>query len=1192
MFKRLINSAKKHIHLLLFLIGSGFLGYLLTPKFSTNADAFQQFQVDFLTQEQEGKEFISTVKSDWFSQRKFKFQREYSDKKNNFFIHVFKGDSLCFWNNNTLPFSSVNTFKKANQKVQFFKNGWYYSIIRFQADFTFVVSFGIQQVYPFENEFLQTHFFPPFQESGSSISNDFSSGKVVKNSNGKPVLTLRHSQQFTENANQVATVFGLILFLILVLWSWVIVRLKRNADFVYFAIFILMLRIIVYFLPFLTPSTESVLYDVRVFAVNEILPNFADFILWIFTIILVLLTLKNVQFKVKNKKTASVFSLLFLTTIILFSPIIGRELVENSSINLQLNELFQLDVMSVIMLSIIGIGGLIFVFITHKITLILRSNNTSFLRAFFIPISAVLIALLIGFYFQKDEVKSIAFSGIFSVLIFLISYFSKSKWSTTAVLFTLLFFAVITAYKLQFETDEKERASRKLFATELSDNRDVATEVSFLTVAPIIAQRTFAKGVHFSALKQQMEDSIFHGFWEKYDIDCFVFDKNSAETIHGFSQIDLEELIQLHGEKSEIAPNLYYINDYSYQLSYVFKLTLKATKDSVIFGTLKAKKLPEEIGYPRLLISDQTTTFRALANYSVAKYYRNQLTLHVGDFHYPVLSRQFGLQQYEREKWFNSAGFSHFVLQRTPDDLIILSLPNPKLINWITSVAFLMIGFGMLLVVIRLLLYKSIGFNQNNISLSTKIQLVMVGLVVLSLVGFSVSSSSFVTQQYKEYTTDLVLEKARSLSKQLAVNSTKKLFQFGNADDRSNQLRIWSDVYVTNLNYYAINGKLQGSSRPTIFSKGLLNERIHPSALFALKTAHSIAHIQTESIGNLEYLSAYVPLYDSKGHAFGFLNVQHFDQQSLFENQIQQFFIAIINVFMLLLVISIVGAIAVSSWLTSPLRIIQKHFNRVSFGKNNQPIVYDRVDEIGDLLAAYNRKLVDLEAAATLLAQSEREGAWREMAKQVAHEIKNPLTPMKLRIQQLERVFDPTDPEAKQKIQQVSRSIVEQIDALAAIANAFSNFAQFPSPQLTAVSFVDIIQHVAQVFESEHTVRFEIPQPVNPLMVMGDNTQLIRVFNNLFTNSIQAVEFGKEAVISIAFEERDGMIIIRIKDNGKGIPNEQIDTIFEPYFTTKSTGTGLGLALVKQIISGHQGTITIESTSEKGTTITLIFQAV
>jgi nitrogen fixation/metabolism regulation signal transduction histidine kinase len=465
----------------------------------------------------------------------------------------------------------------------------------------------------------------------------------------------------------------------------------------------------------------------------------------------------------------------------------------------------------------------------------------------------------------------------------------------------------------------------------------------------------------------------------------------------------------------------------------------------------------------------------------------------------------------------------------------------------------------------------------------------MVGLVVLSLIGFSVASSSFVTQQYKEYTSDLVLEKARSLSKQLSTNTSNKLFHYGTIDARNYQLQLWSDIYMTDLNYYDVNGGLQGSSRPVIFSKGLLSKNIHPAAFFALKTNKSVAHIQTETIGNLTYLSAYIPLYDHNKSVFGYLNVQHFDQQTLFENQIQQFFIAIINVFMLLLVVSIVGAIAISSWITAPLRMIQKHFNRVAFGKSNQPITYEADDEIGDLLAAYNRKLADLEAAAVLLAQSEREGAWREMAKQVAHEIKNPLTPMKLRIQQLERVFDPTDPDAKQKIQQVTRSIVEQIDSLADIANAFSSFAQFPDPKLQPVSLFELVQGVAQIFESEHAVDFNLSTPSSSIIIDGDSTQLIRVFNNLFANSIQAVDFGKKAIISIDFEQQVGTIIIRIKDNGNGIPDEQLDTIFEPYFTTKSTGTGLGLALVKQLISGHQGTITVETTSENGTTFMLVF---
>lgn len=1189
MFKRLKKTVKKHIHLLLFLLGSVFLWYLLTPNFSTKDRSFHQFQSEFLAQEKAEKEIISTVKRDWFLQNNFNFQRNYNTKNTDFFIHVFKGDSLCFWNNNSLSFSSSNALKNSANKARFFNNGWYYTQVLSEADFTFVVSFGIQYVYPFENEFLKTHFFPPFNETGNSISLDFSSGKLVKNSFGKPVLSLNDSQKLAEKKQQTAPIFAVVLFLILVLWSWVMSRLKNNADYIYFALFIIILRIYIYFTPFLTLTSESVLYDVRVFAVNEILPNLANFIAWIFTIILVLITLNNVRIGGKNRNLTIAFSVVVLSAIAFLFPIIAHEVIENSSINLQLNELFQLDFLSVLLLSIIGLGGFIFVLITHKIALLLKAQNLAFLTVFFIQFTTILTALFLGFIFQKKEVLSIAFVCVFSLLIFVITYFSKNKWSATSVLFTLLFFAVVTSYKLQFETDEKERASRKLFATELSDNRDVATEVAFLSITPKLARQKFSNEAHFLDLKQQLEDSIFNGFWDKYDIDFFVFNKKLTQKKDGISQNELEELIQFHGEQSEIAPNLYYINDYTQQLSYVFQLPLKETKDSVIYGALKSKKLPEEIGFPRLLISDQTTTFQSLAHYSIAKYYQNKLTLHVGEFQYPVRAQQFGLHQYQNEKWFNTAGFSHYVFQRTPNDLIVLSLPNPSFINWVTSVAFLMICFGFILVVIRLIFYKSINHDSSTISLSTKIQLVMVGLVVLSLIGFSVSSSSFVTKQYKEYTSDLVLEKARSLAKQLAVNSTKNLFQYGTAADRTNQLRTWSDVYVTNLNYYDIHGKLSGSSRPALFSKGLFSQYIHPAAFFALNSMHSNAHIQTESIGNLDYLSAYVPLYNSKGLPFGFLNVQHFDQQSLFENQVQQFFIAIINVFMLLLVLSIVGALAVSSWITSPLRMIQKHFNRVSFGKNSDPIVYDRSDEIGDLLAAYNRKLADLEATATLLAQSEREGAWREMAKQVAHEIKNPLTPMKLRIQQLERVFDPADPEAKLKIQQVARSIVEQIDSLAAIANAFSNFAQFPTPQLVSVSLVELIQNVTQVFESEHAVQFQLIQPERMVLIKGDTTQLIRVFNNLFTNSIQAVDYGTEAIISIEFEQLDRSIAIRIRDNGNGISKDQLETIFEPYFTTKSNGTGLGLALVKQLVSGHQGTIAIESTSEKGTTILIVF---
>lgn len=1189
MFKRLIQFIKKHIHLHLFLLGSVFLLYLLTPNFYSSNKLFNHFQTNFYQQELASKEFLSAVKKEWGTSKKTFFQRTYFQQKNNFFLHVFKGDSLCFWNTNSFAFSTLKTAKKNNQNAFFSNNGWYYSSIDSTENFTFVVSFGLQQVYPFENEFLKTGFFEPFEQIPATIRDDLSSGFVIKNSHGKPIVSLHNTTNQTGQSLQSTMIFSCVLFLFLVLWSWTLRQLKTNRQLVLFALFVLILRLILHKLPFLTFFTGAALFDVQVFAVNEFIPNLAAFILWIYSAILVLATLNKVKIEKINKRFHIGFSVVLLSAIICFFPIIAHVIIENSSINLQLNELFQLNFLSIIILLIIGVGGLIFVFITQKIALFWKVNTMNFWRVLLLFFLSFFGAFLVLLFIYKSEILSVLFAGIFALIILLISYVSSGKWTVTTLLITLLFFAMVTAYKLQFEALEKERATRMLYANELSDNRDIATEVEFISVETKLQQLSFSKALSFTELKEQLDNNVFTDFWERYAVDCYIFGKNDQELFYGTSQVELDELLQFHSEQSEISPNLFYIKDNAQQLNYLFKLPLTSTKDSVIFGTLKSKQLPEEIGFPRLLISDQTNVFESLASYSFASYYKHRLTKNFGDFNFPLYDHSFLSAKAAYGKWLNFEGYSHYIFQRSPENVIVLSIPNPRFINGITAVAFLMIGYGFLLLVVRVLFFNTIEINQKNTTLSTKIQLVMVGMVVLSLIGFSVASSSFVTQQYKEYTSDLVLEKAKSLSKQLSTSTSSKLFHNGTIDARNYQLQLWSDIYETDLNYYDVNGRLKGSSRPVIFSKGLLSKYIHPAAFFALKTKKSVAHIQTETIGNLTYLSAYIPLYDHNRTVFGYLNIQHFDQQTLFENQIQQFFIAIINVFMLLLVLSIVGAIAISSWITAPLRMIQKHFNRVAFGKSNQPIAYEADDEIGDLLAAYNRKLADLEAAAVLLAQSEREGAWREMAKQVAHEIKNPLTPMKLRIQQLERVFDPTDPDAKQKIQQVARSIVEQIDSLADIANAFSSFAQFPEPKLHPVSLVELVQRVTQIFESEHAVHFNLSTPASPIIIDGDSTQLIRVFNNLFTNSIQAVDFGKEAKISIDFEQQVGTIIIRIKDNGKGIPNEQLDTIFEPYFTTKSTGTGLGLALVKQLISGHKGTITVEKTSKSGTTIKLVF---
>jgi nitrogen fixation/metabolism regulation signal transduction histidine kinase len=280
-------------------------------------------------------------------------------------------------------------------------------------------------------------------------------------------------------------------------------------------------------------------------------------------------------------------------------------------------------------------------------------------------------------------------------------------------------------------------------------------------------------------------------------------------------------------------------------------------------------------------------------------------------------------------------------------------------------------------------------------------------------------------------------------------------------------------------------------------------------------------------------------------------------------------------------------AIFISNWVTAPLRLLQENFANIRFGKHNQQISYDKDDEIGALVKNYNQKLDELEFTAQQLAQSERESAWREMAKQVAHEIKNPLTPMKLSIQQLLRVYDPNDPNSEQKVQKVANSIIEQIDALTKIANEFSNFAKMPRPDEVAMDILPVLENVIEVFKEDVNCSFELNKKLDKANVFADKDQMVRTFNNLIKNALQAIPEERQGRIVITVDQLENNVRIRISDNGTGISDDKRMTIFVPYFTTKSNGTGLGLAMVKQIIDNHNGLIYFEANEPEGTTFSV-----
>ena len=366
----------------------------------------------------------------------------------------------------------------------------------------------------------------------------------------------------------------------------------------------------------------------------------------------------------------------------------------------------------------------------------------------------------------------------------------------------------------------------------------------------------------------------------------------------------------------------------------------------------------------------------------------------------------------------------------------------------------------------------------------------------MTLIAFAIGAGTFVKDQYLENNRGFITEKLGSVKTELE----SKLKDDSELEDDMEDyleylLKKFSKVFVTDINVYNTEGNLLASSQPKIYSKGLLSGKVNQNAYQQVHLQNKSEFVHSEHIGELNYLSAYAPFFNKKGEFLAYLNVQYFSRQDEFEDQISAFLLAIINIMVLMLAVSTILAITVSNRLTRPLKYIQDSLRNVQIGSTNKPIEYEGTDEIGQLVREYNIKVGELQKNAETMAKSERESAWREMAKQVAHEIKNPLTPMKLSIQHLKRSVKVADEESAEKLDRVSKSLIEQIDALTKIANEFSNFAKMPKANESELDLTEIVKSAVATFSEydEHSVELKVDLEDDGT-IWADKDLLLRVF--------------------------------------------------------------------------------------------------
>jgi nitrogen fixation/metabolism regulation signal transduction histidine kinase len=344
-----------------------------------------------------------------------------------------------------------------------------------------------------------------------------------------------------------------------------------------------------------------------------------------------------------------------------------------------------------------------------------------------------------------------------------------------------------------------------------------------------------------------------------------------------------------------------------------------------------------------------------------------------------------------------------------------------------------------------------------------------------------------------------------------------------------------------------------------------------------------VQFMQTENIGELEYNSIYLPIRPAGGQTLGYLNIPDFASQNELNQEISNFLVALINLFVFIFLLAGIITFVIANRITSSFALIGEKMKNISFGKQNDPIDWQRNDEIGVLVAQYNRMLNQLDDSANKLAKSERENAWREMAKQVAHEIKNPLTPMKLSLQYLQRAIDNNSPNVKDLTEKVATNMVEQIDHLSKIASDFSQFAHIGVEKKELLDLGDMILQVVTLYENNRKVSIIWKKLNAPAYIEADKTQVNRLFTNLFQNAVQAAKEESALQLTITETTDENHVTVCVADNGVGIPEQVKDKIFVPSFTTKSSGTGLGLAICKDIVERMGGEIWFETKLGEGT---------
>lgn len=724
------------------------------------------------------------------------------------------------------------------------------------------------------------------------------------------------------------------------------------------------------------------------------------------------------------------------------------------------------------------------------------------------------------------------------------------------ILITIALIAITVFFHQRKENRENTEMER--FAQVIANESDNEFEIVTLKIIEKIKNDNLPND---DSISHYLDTHYFKNteIFKNYDIVVSVCDSNTYFNYNdaSFSCIEYFHELMSINKTNAISNELYNIDEPTPNIYYIAKVDLKDSQ-ILFIEFYKEKKIVTK-----------------LKNYSFGIFNNDILHYKAGNYLYPNNINNFISQN---EGLHKGKKFKHFIINDSENNKsIIVSIESERWMRYVAPFSFIFLA---LLLAYFLYIYfendRSTIFKN---SFHSKMQLTILLTLTISFVAIGIVSFLFLENNINKKTQIEQYKQANIIRNRLETNILSE-----NSLNNSDYLKYLEETFFCDLNIYNLDGLLINT---TIQNAAILNDSIDKAVYLSIFKEDAGYHVQNEIINDEKCTSYYFPILDETNNLVAILNVVYFDSRSEYDDNLADFALNYINIIIVLLGISSIIVLLITRKTLKPLKIIEDQMGKVRLDGHNEPINFRGRDEIGALVEQYNKMCRQLEDSANKLARNERENAWREMARQVAHEIKNPLTPMKLNIEYLQMLWDRKDPKFEENFKETLNSLLEQIDTLSKIATAFSSYAKLPENSPTTFDLGELLKSTIKIYDVEQNITITLIYNEQENWTMfADKNNLGRVVGNIIKNAIQAIG-TKEGCIKLTLKRLNERYKIEISDNGCGIKNEDKAKIFFPNFTTKSSGMGVGLSVSQDIVQALGGNITFVSEVGKGTIFTI-----